>query len=623
MNSAVPQKKAAPGKTESRAKSRGGAPLRADMRFIVDAAGRMAYISPAFAAVLGADADALTGKAAASLLRFADGRDPAQAISGLTSGLYTLVCGAGGDHVDFQIDRVEGPDGNARLVGGAYDGARPALGASAHLRADDLKAFLDMSGDMFCTIGADSGIVRFNPAMGRILGYAAPDMIGKTFIDFVDPSDRPALRTILQELCDPDNRGASSVSAECRMITSAGDARWTRWTIRGEADGVLYAHGRDTTDEVSHEAEILRREQQLSEAEALAHMGHWHWNIGTSAIEWSPELYNIFGVSQDDFTPTMDGVNALVHRRDLGRLYQAFQRAIIQQNDYDMDFRIIRPDGDARVIRCEGRCELDGEGDVVALYGIMQDITAQKEHEKDLREAKEQAEAAYASKSRFLANMSHELRTPLNAIIGFSDLMDKQILGPLGNEKYLDYVRSIHDSGTHLLDLITDILDMSKIEAGKYELAVQDVNLSDIVRASVQMMQARALAGGISLSCALPDADVSIRGDRRALKQVLLNLLSNAVKFTPGGGTVEAGIVTDDKTVTLRVRDSGIGIPAHKVADVTKPFEQVSTELTRGHEGSGLGLAITKDLVELHGGTLSIDSRLGAGTTVSIRLPKV
>jgi len=258
---------------------------------------------------------------------------------------------------------------------------------------------------------------------------------------------------------------------------------------------------------------------------------------------------------------------------------------------------------------------------VIALYGIMQDVTAQKEHERDLREAKEAAESAYASKSRFLANMSHELRTPLNAIIGFSDLISKQLLGPLGDERYLDYVGGIRESGQHLLDLITDILDMSKIEAGKYELTIEKINIVQIINATAQMMEARAIDAGLTLRCRMPEDDVIIEADRRAVKQILLNLLSNAVKFTENGGEVNVSLSVEKENVFIRVQDTGIGIPAHRLADVTKPFEQAANAFTRQHEGSGLGLAITKDLTKLHGGDMQLESRLGVGTTVTVRLP--
>jgi len=633
----------------------------ADMRFVLGADGCFVYASSGFAELMGIEALALVTQPASNVLQLvpddqADddraflGADTAQPVniaddfvSGIRSGNHTLICGAEGTRIDFQFDRVAGPDGKNYIVASAMstngvpqrdddlhrlvqqviattEDHNETLGASAALRAGELRQFLEMSQDMMCTIHPDGGIIRFNPAFGHVLGYSQQDMIGKMFMDFVDIGDKPAVRTALYGACQSNAASPTSVNIECRMTTATGETRWTSWSVR-LGGPVLYCLGHDSTEAVRDEQALRRREQQLSEAQALAHMGHWRWDIGMSDIEWSSELYNIFGVTPATFKPSMESISALIHRRDLGRLYQAFQRAIIQQNDYDMDFRVQRTDGTLHIVRCEGRCEMDSEGEVVALYGIMQDITSQREHERDLRDAKEAAEAAYASKSRFLANMSHELRTPLNAIIGFSDLMDKQILGPLGNERYLDYVKSIRESGMHLLDLITDILDMSKIEAGKYELTLQDVNVTQIIRTTVQMMDARAQEGGLTLNCSTPDDDVIIRADRRALKQIMLNLLSNAVKFTDTNGSVSTFLTREDNTAIIRVSDTGIGIPAHKIADVTKPFEQVSNAFTRGHDGSGLGLAITKDLTELHGGTLQIESRLGVGTTVTIRLP--
>lgn len=485
---------------------------------------------------------------------------------------------------------------------------------------EEVGFFATLSNSYACIAHPNSGIMRVNEIMFDALGYGRGYFLGKSFVDLIDPADQPKFQdTISQILANPTEQNIHEV--ECRMPHAQGHILSVLWRM-GMHAGKLYGLGRDRTSMRMAQNAYIRREQQLSEAQALAHMGHWRWEVGSATIEWSAELYNIFGVTPEDYTPAMDNINTLVHRRDLGRIYQAFQRAIIQQHDYEMDFRCLRPDGTIRMIRCEGRCELDAEGEVIALYGIMQDITQQKEHEQALREAKESAENAYASKSRFLANMSHELRTPLNAIIGFSDLMDKQILGPLGNPQYTEYVKSIRESGMHLLDLITDILDMSKIESGKYELTLEPLNITQISRTSLQMMEARAIESQISLNYHLPNNDIHTMADRRAIKQILLNVLSNAVKFTQSGGRVDLRLEETPTAIFMEVEDTGIGIPAHKLSDVTKPFEQVSNAFTRQHEGSGLGLAITKELVELHGGALSIESRLDEGTRITIRLPR-
>ena len=233
---------------------------------------------------------------------------------------------------------------------------------------------------------------------------------------------------------------------------------------------------------------------------------------------------------------------------------------------------------------------------------------------------KTRAEEANAAKSKFLANMSHELRTPLNAIIGFSEIMEAQMFGPLGAEKYSEYSRDIKESGQYLLDVINDVLDMSKIEAGGIRLTPEDVDLDPVLADCMRVVWGRANEKRLVLQSDVATA-IRLKADRRALKQITLNLLSNAVKFTPEGGTVNVRGHVRAGMVTIVIQDSGIGIPKDALRKLGRPFEQVESQLTKRHQGSGLGLAIAKSLVELHGGAMRIFSTLGKGTTVMVRLP--
>ena len=237
-------------------------------------------------------------------------------------------------------------------------------------------------------------------------------------------------------------------------------------------------------------------------------------------------------------------------------------------------------------------------------------------------EEKRRAEEANQTKSKFLANMSHELRTPLNAIIGFSEIMESAMFGPLGARKYAEYSHDIRESGQYLLDVINDILDMSKIEAGGIHLAPQDVDLARILADCVRVIWGRANEKRLTLNSQI-DPGIRLRADRRALKQIALNLLSNAVKFTPDGGAVTVRARSRGGMVTIAITDNGIGIPKDALGKLGRPFEQVESQLTKRHQGSGLGLAIAKSLAELHGGAMRIRSALGAGTTVVVRLPLV
>ena len=235
-------------------------------------------------------------------------------------------------------------------------------------------------------------------------------------------------------------------------------------------------------------------------------------------------------------------------------------------------------------------------------------------------EEKTRAEDANAAKSKFLANMSHELRTPLNAIIGFSEIMESGMFGPLGAEKYTEYSRDIRESGEYLLDVINDILDMSKIEAGGIRLNPEVVALEPVLADCLRVVSTRAGEKQLTLDAKV-DPDIELNADRRALKQIALNLLSNAVKFTPDGGAVTVRGRHRGGTVTIAIADNGIGIPKDALRKLGRPFEQVESQLTKRHQGSGLGLAIAKSLVEMHGGSMRIRSRLGQGTMVVVRLP--
>ena len=243
------------------------------------------------------------------------------------------------------------------------------------------------------------------------------------------------------------------------------------------------------------------------------------------------------------------------------------------------------------------------------------------QREIDLCNEQRAVEIVRHEKSRFLANISHEFRTPLNAIIGFADVLKQQYFGPLGDERYREYTGYICTSGEHLLALVNDLLDLSVIEAGQQALNCENMTAEDIVADSIRIFGVRADVEAVNLEVRIPEGLPPIHADRRLLKQVLLNLLSNAVKFTPKGGRVTVSADAQNGVTELRVADTGRGIPCEKLAEVTSPFQKGEGDPYLAEKGWGLGLAISKSIVELHNGALEIESQVGEGTTVSVKLP--
>lgn len=349
--------------------------------------------------------------------------------------------------------------------------------------------------------------------------------------------------------------------------------------------------------------------------------------VGIAVTDYNGRIVRV----NDSFVRTFGWSRDELINADITGLVTPDEREMARRNHAEYIRSGVRSSGEMKIIRKDGSI-------ANALYTTatlelsqkrrfqvttVMDITLRKQMEQSLRMAKDQADAANRAKSVFLANMSHELRTPLNAIIGFSEMMIKETFGPLGNDKYVEYMGDVHSSAHHLLEIINEVLDMSKIEAGRIEIDEGEIDLQEQIKSVTRMLDSKAFGNNVALSVKVPETLPNLRGDQRLVRQILINLVTNAVKFSRTGGTVsiEAHMLSDDR-LQMTITDQGVGIPKHKIRQAMEPFGQVSERAENSsHQGTGLGLPLAKAMVELHDGTLSLESEEGVGTTVFVTFP--
>jgi len=397
----------------------------------------------------------------------------------------------------------------------------------------------------------------------------------------------------------------------------------------------LFAYCRDVTeqrraaDEITRHREhleglvaqrskaLVESEAQLRHAQKIGQLGHWTSRPDARTIEWSDEVFRIFGRDPAVFKPSHDTFYACVHPDDVAAV-KATIESISPSGRYSIDHRIVRPDGELRWVHEEGHLKSQEPGRSEIRTGTVQDVTERKQIETELIQARDEAERASQAKSDFLSRMSHELRTPMNAILGFAQVLEVE---PSLDPELVSFVEEIHRAGDHLLEMINDLLDLSRIESGKLSIAVESTRLQPALDQSIKLLQAMLSAKQVVLHGAACDPAIQLLADKTRLRQVLLNVLSNAIKYNRQGGRIDIEFrpVTGER-LQIRISDTGLGISAEKITRLFRPFERLGAELT-STDGAGIGLALSKQLTEMMGGTLGVESTPGQGSTFWVELP--
>lgn len=516
-------------------------------------------------------------------------------------------------------------DGNHVVLASDISALKKMTGDLAR-REEHLRVIMETVLDAIITIDKKGAIDTFNPAAERIFGFTAEEVIGKNVKKLMPQPYRQEHDGYLARYLETGADRIVGVGREVVGRRKGGSTFPMELAVsEGQHAGEIMFIGaiRDITKRKAAEQALKLSEERFALAMKASNEGIWDWDIETNMVHVSPRIEQLLKI-EDNSRVSKNFLYKTMHPDDR----KAYKTAIVahlkgQSAAFEYEYRHLDKDGNIYWLYSRAIALRRPGGRAYRMIGSLGDISKRKRDEEALRDALAQAKVANRSKTEFLANISHELRTPLNAIIGFSDLIGSEIFGPVGVGKYLEYAKTISESGHHLLDIINDILDVARIEVGKLDFKPERVELEPIFETCLRLIRERADKGGLTLRRNIQGGLPDIKGDPRRLKQILLNLLSNAVKFTPREGTVTLRArTTTAGTLVISVNDTGIGIKAADIPGAMTPFVQIDSKLSRSYEGTGLGLPLTKSFVELHGGELVIRSSPGKGATVTIYFPK-
>jgi signal transduction histidine kinase len=558
---------------------------------------------------------------------------------------------ASGRWFRFSLQALEGPGATAWLcVGTDIHKLRDAIVELEH-RASIQTDMLNISVDCIKLIELDGTLIHLNRAGCHALGVPENSSFGMHWLPLL-PQDvwEAGEQALVLARSGKFSRFPGRSTLPGKKIQHWDNMLTPVMGADGNPRAILCVSREVTAEREALEA-LKNSEERMSVAVRVGGLGIWDYDIQRDTLHCDDTWYRIMGRDPAFPIRSISEFRSFIHPEDVDRateVTRSVAELTASKQDYAVVFRIVRPNGEIRWVRSAAGL-IDIAGIVVRAVGFVVDITDAWRGELALRDAnrileeekallekqarnlldlsleheraRDAAFRASHEKSRFLAGMSHEFRTPLNAIIGFADVMRQETFGPISPPRYREYQDMIHQSGTLLLSLINDLLDISKIEAGKMELKKEEIECTSLLRGVIGIMSSAASAKEIALAADLEDDQIIIWADERAIKQMLMNLISNAIKFTNRQGRVTVAACRMPSGVLLEVLDSGIGMTPEEVQMALEPYGQIPSDVSAGAPGTGLGVPLVKALAELHGGSLKIESEKGQWTKVTVQLP--
>ncbi|MBU0859937.1 MAG: PAS domain-containing sensor histidine kinase [Alphaproteobacteria bacterium] len=501
---------------------------------------------------------------------------------------------------------------------------RERLNSTLRKAEREYRAIIDAVSDIIFETNTNGEILFLNGTWRKVTGFEADQAMARNLFDLLHPQDQEEQRTFFEQLVKGQKHAYRVFT---RLRTSDGTFRSVELAmsmIRQDENKNLRVVGTFTDVE-----ERRRAERALSEAEKKyrtivenAAGGIYQLTPSGQFLSANPAMARILDYdSPDHLLREVRNAHSMlyVNQKERMRFVRELETLGVVKN---FELEVATRNGEKIWVNENARAVKDDEGNILYFEGSMENVTQRKLAEMKLREAKVRSDLANRAKSEFLGNMGHELRTPLNAIIGFSEIIKDEVLGKMDNRQYWEYARDIYDSGRNLLNIINEILDVSRIEAGERQLNEGIVNIDKLVKACIGFVQPKAEAGNLTLTNMMDGTVPNLIAEELAIKQILLNLLSNAIKFTPEGGRVTlAHEVDSEGMMRISVTDTGIGLDEAEIEKALSPFGQIETSLNRTGSGAGLGLTLADSLMKLHGGKLELFSQKGIGTTATIIFP--